>query len=253
MFVEFTAFYQVNSLMNSNGKNEVPGFHISLEAAAVKLEHNWGVRLLGGTLVSEVAQPMDVESVTTPAGTFRKTGLSNPEIRPAELAYNKGAWHWWYAMDFVTPAYGYKKSNPLNIGQNNWAISPLGAVTWLPDHGRTEVSSRFMYIVNYTDAATNYRSGNEFIWEYAGMRNITKRIAIGVNGFCYKQTTNDLQNNAVAGDGNRGRDVAIGPEVRVGVGHAVLVAKYQRDTLVENRPSGNMFWFQLGVPFGRRE
>lgn len=253
MFSVFTAFYQVNSLMNSEGHNEVPGFHLDLEAVAFKLDHNWGVRLLGGSLVSEVALPLESESVTTPAGTVSKTGFSNAEIRAASLAYQKGAWHWWYGLDVVPPAFQYRKNDALNIGQHNWAIAPLGAFSWLPNRGQTEVSSRFMYIVNYTDPDTNYRSGNEFIWEFDAMRNITRMIAVGVNGYCYKQTTNDLQNTAIAADGNRGRDVAIGPELRVRVGHEILIAKYQRDTLVENRPSGNMFWFQVGVPLGRHE
>jgi hypothetical protein len=76
---------------------------------------------------------------------------------------------------------------------------------------------------------------------------------VGANGFYYQQTTDDLLNRVTAGDGNRGRDVAIGPEVRVHVGHVALIAKYQRDTLVENKPKGNMFWIQMGVPLGRHE
>jgi hypothetical protein len=127
------------------------------------------------------------------------------------------------------------------------------AFSWLPGHGRTEISSRLQYIVNYTDPDTHYRSGNEFTWEFDAMHNLARKIAVGLNGYCYHQTTNDLLNNALAGDGNRGRDLAVGPEIRAHVGRFALIAKYQRDTLVENRPSGNMFWAQLGVPLGHRE
>jgi hypothetical protein len=64
-----------------------------------------------------------------------------------------------------------------------------------------------------------------------------------------------LNGTAVAG-GNRGRDLAIGPQARVFFGeHSGFAFKYYRDTLVQNKPRGNAFWFQLGVPisFGKRK
>jgi hypothetical protein len=253
MFYEFTLFYQANALINSAGRNEVPGFHLSFQAVALKVAHNWGVRFLGGSLVSAAAVPLEFESVTTPGGTFGKEGLGNPELGVAYLAYHKGAWHWFYGLDVYTPGFAYTKNTPINLGQHNFATVPVGAFSWLPNLGHTEVSSRFQYIVNYTDPATNYRSGKEFTWEFDGMRNVTKKIAVGVNGFYYQQTTDDLLDKVTVGDGNRGRDVAIGPEVRVHVGHMALIAKYQRDTLVENKPCGNMFWIQMGLPLGRHE
>ena len=70
-------------------------------------------------------------------------------------------------------------------------MPPSGAFTYLPNHGRTEISSRLQYIVNYTDSATHYHSGNEFLWEYVAMQNVTKKLAIGANGYLYQQTTDD--------------------------------------------------------------
>jgi hypothetical protein len=103
--------------------------------------------------------------------------------------------------------------------------------------------------VNGTNSQTQYRSGNELIWEYAGMQNVTKKLAVGANGFYYQQTTGDLQNGVNIG--NRGRDVAVGPEIRYHFSHMALIAKYQRDMLVQNKTIGNSFWLQLGIPIGR--
>src|SRR5579863_4248462 len=47
MLYEFTAFYQANQLVNSQGKNILPGFHLGVEAVAFKLSHNWGGNVLG--------------------------------------------------------------------------------------------------------------------------------------------------------------------------------------------------------------
>ena len=55
---EFTAFYQASKLMDSHGRNVAPGFHLGIEAAAVKISHNWGRNLLGGSLVTAGAIPL---------------------------------------------------------------------------------------------------------------------------------------------------------------------------------------------------
>lgn len=246
---EFDNFYQANALAGAKGQSEIPGFHLRVGAWAVKFVHNWGLHVLGGTLVSYAAAPLLYEHLDGPFGSFDKTGLGNPIVEPLAVAYQRGTWNWWYGYDVFLPGPSYNKNDLLNIGQHNYAGAPTGAFTYLPSHS-TEISSKLQYIVNGTDSATQYRSGNELIWEYDGMHNVAKKVAIGVNGYYYQQTTNDLLNGVRAGDGNRGRDVTVGPEIRCHFGHLALIAKYQRDMLVENKTVGNSFWLQFGVPLG---
>jgi len=249
LLCEFSDFYQANGLVNSEGKNLMPGFHLRVAAVALKFTHNWGVHVLGGTLVSYAAMPLVNVHLTAPFGKGDKEGIGNPVFEPLGVAYERGALHWWYGYDFFTPGFSYNKNALVNVGQHNYAMAPAGAFTYLPKH-KTEISSKFQYIMNGENDQLHYRSGNEFVWEYAGMQNITKNIAVGFNGYYYQQVTNDTQFGAIVGDGNRGRDFAIGPEIRAHVGHFVLISKYTRDTMVQNRPVGNSFWFQFGLPMG---
>jgi hypothetical protein len=79
-----------------------------------------------------------------------------------------------------------------------------------------------------------------------------------LQGFYFKQITNDTQNGAtvvttnVDGSqsiGNKGRQMDLGPQVTFPWGrHGALVFKWNHDMLVENRARGNSFWFQFGVP-----
>jgi len=246
---EFNNLYQANALAGAKGQSEIPGFHLRVGAWAVKFVHNWGVHVLGGTLVSYAAAPLLYEHLDGPFGMFDKTGLGNSMVEPLAVAYQRGTWNWWYGYDVFLPGPSYNKNDLLNIGQHNFAGAPAGAFTYLPSHS-TEISSKFQYIVNGTNDQTRYRSGNELIWEYDAMHNVAKKVAIGVNGYYYQQTTNDLLNGVQAGDGNRGRDVTVGPEIRCHFGHVALIAKYQRDMLVENKTVGNSFWLQVGVPLG---
>jgi hypothetical protein len=109
-----------------------------------------------------------------------------------------------------------------------------------------------MYILNGYDKDTHYHSGNEFLWEYNAAYEIFKKVAAGFNGDFYKQTTNDTLEGTVFKGGFRGRDLALGLQLRFPLGeHGGFAVKYYRDTLTQNKPSGNAFWFQLSVPIGR--
>jgi len=247
MFAEFNINYTANSLLNGQGQSAVPGFKLSVSGFAPKITHNWGVHLLGGDLVNWVAVPVLYEWVRTPAGANATMGFSNA-VEGTDIAYNRGNWHWWYGFDVALPAPVYHKGGPINIGQHNFGMAPSGAFTYLPHHGRTEISSRLQCYVNYTDHATQYQSGNEFLWEYVAMQSITKKLAVGANGYLYQQTTADRLLGVTYEEGNQGRNLAIGPEVRYELGHMVLIAKYFRDTLVQNRPMGNECWIEFAVP-----
>jgi hypothetical protein len=249
MFLEFDNFYQANGLVGSDGRVLLPGFHLRAAAAAVKLVHNWDVHVLGGTLVSSAAAPLVYLHVDAPFGSGDKTGIGNPDLETV-IAYTTGDLHWWYGVEVYTPGFSYRKGALVNIGQHNYGTAPAGAFTYMPNHGRTEVSSKVQYIVNFANDATHYRSGGEFVWEYDGMQNVTKRLALGFNGYYYQQLTNDLQNGLAYLGGDRGRNLAFGPEIRYHFDHYAMILKYQKDFLTENRPVGNSFWFQVGIPIG---
>ena len=249
MFLEFNEFYDANELSGSNGRALLPGFHLRVGVVAFKLVHNWGVRVLGGTLVNTAALPMVDVHLNASIGRQNKAGFANPDLETA-VAYHKGALNWWYGFEVYTPGFSYAKTDLVNVGQHNYATAPSGAFSYLPHRGKTEVSSKAQYIVNYANAATHFRSGHEFVWEYDAMQNVTRNLAIGGNGYFYQQTTNDVQNGLTYLDGNRGRNVAFGPEIRYHLRGCALILKFEKDFLTQNRPVGNALWLQIGVPLG---
>jgi hypothetical protein len=250
MLQEFDVVYQTNYVADGQGHSSIPGFHMRVAAIAARVVHNWGVHFLGGRLVSSAGLPFLYRQLDAPFGKGSKAGFGNACLEPLAVAYNKRAWHWHYGLTVYTPGFSYHKDDLVNIGQHNFAIAPAGAFTYLPDKGRTEISSKFQYIVNYANPVTNYHSGHEFIWEYAGMRHIKGAISAGANGYYYQQTTDDRQNGLIFRHGNRGRNFAIGPEVRCHIKKYALIAKYEKEMLAQNKTRGNAFWLQLGVPLG---
>jgi len=222
MFLGFNNFYASNSTVASRGETLVPGFHPRVSAVAFKLAHNWGVKLFGGALVSSLAVPVVDIHFGAPFGTQHKIGVSNPAPETL-VAYKIGSLHWWYGVEVFTPGFSSKKTDLVNIGQHNYAAAPSAAFSYLPNHGTTERSSKFQYIVNYRNDATQYRSGDELVWEYAAMRNVSRALAIGGNGDFYPQTANDLRNGSIYLDGDRHFE------------SYSMIVKCQRDFLTENR------------------
>jgi len=249
---EYTCFYAANEFADAKGKSSFPEFKLRVFANAFKITHNWGIRFLGGTIESQIGVPFLYQQLHVGAGKFTKFGVNNVNVIPFSVTYAKGNLHWYYEADFFSPGGGYSESAVLNVGQHNLAAAPVAGFTYLPKRGKGEMSSRFSYFFNGYDKATHYHSGNEFLWEYNSDYEISKKVAAGFNGYFYQQTTNDTLNGSVFQGGFRGRDLALGPQLRFPLGaHGGFAVKYYRDTLTQNRPRGNAFWFQLSVHVGR--
>jgi len=249
---EYTCFYTANEFDDSRGKSAIPQFRLRVFGNAIKVTHNWGIRFLGGTIESQIGAPFVYEQLRIQPGTFSEFGLTNVNLIPISVTYHKGSLHWYYEADMFTPGGGYSAAHVVNIGQHSEAIAPVAGFTYLPRQGKAEISSRYTYMFNGYNQATRYHSGNEFMWEYNADYEISKKAAAGFNGYFYQQTTDDKRNGVIFLDGFRGRDLAFGPQARFPLGkHGGFAVKYYRDTLVENKPRGNAFWFQLSVPIGR--
>jgi len=240
MFYEYNAFVSANQTDDVNGKAVPVEFKLRVTALAFKVVHNWGLNLLGGTVESNIAIPFVDQELHIIPGKFTKIAVGNVALSPLGIRYVRGRWHFFYEGDVWLPGTGRAGSPTdfLNIGQNNYSAGPVGGFTYL--RGKEEISSKLQCIINLEDTATHYHSGNEFTWEFDGMHGITKKIAVGVNGFYYQQTSDDTLSNVLANNGNRGRDLGIGPEVRFNlITHGGFAVKYLRDTLVENRAPTN--------------
>ena len=248
VLAEFSLFYSANQAPSTWAAPSTE-FKLRLLANAVKLVHNCDIPVLGGSLNSNIVVPGFYEKLHVAPGIYNQNGLGNVIFGVFIVGYQKDSWHWFYEGDAYVPGIPYSQTNILNTGQHNYAMAPVAGFTFLPHHGEWEVSSKAQYIVNFHDLATSYHSGNESTLEYDVMRQVSRKAAVGINGYFYKQTTDDLLSGVRVGDGNRGRDLAIGPEARFALGaHGAFAFKYFRDTLVENKACGNAFWFELGVP-----
>jgi hypothetical protein len=247
---EFTSYYASNEFDDAHGKSLPIVFKVRVFVTAFKVNHNWGWRLLGGTIESQLAAPLIYEQLHVAPGKVSKYGLGNADIVPACVAYNHKDMHWYYEADLGTRGAAYRAADTLNVGQHNLSITPAAGFTYLPNKGATELSSRVSYVFNGPNKSTGYHSGNELIWEYnADQRFAQRRFSVGINGAYYQQTTGDTLHGISYQGGFKGRDLLIGPQIRFPLGHnGGFTFKYYRDTLVQNKSRGNSLWFEISAP-----
>ena len=261
MYYNYTCIYLANRMNDAQGRSAVPQFQLRVFAEAGKFSHNWGVKMLGGELSSYVAVPVVHEQLSAAGAQFSHAGISNINVVPVTLFNHKGFAHWYYEFEMESLAPGYQKGDALNVGQHNSAMGPAAGFSLTPRKGAEIVDSRFDYIVNRTDRATQYRSGNEFFWQFDAQQKFTHRgITVGTSGYLYRQVTDDTQSEkavvttnagGIQTAGYRGRSLDFGPQITLPIGkHGAAVLKWDHDMLVENKPQGNSIWLQIGVPFG---
>jgi hypothetical protein len=251
--------YESTSLKDNTGASvsNVSNFSFHAQGAAIRFAHVWDVSFLGATIESRTNIPFaNIDAhfdVHTPGGEVHKsgqaTGFTDISVAPAMLGWHLGSVHHVVGVEFFLPTGSYDKNRLVNPGRHYYAIEPTWGITWLPTPD-IELSTRALYLFNMTNKATEYRSGQELIFDYNAALHLGRGFQIGVNGYFYRQMTNDVQNGSVVnGNGNRGQALAVGPCIGYAWRGFAVQVKYQREMLVRNRPQGNRFWVQAFMPF----
>ena len=71
-----------------------------------------------------------------------------------------------------------------------------------------------------------------------------------MNGYYYKQMSDDKVNGVIVGDGNRGQVASLGPAISYTTSkHLTFTAKYQKEFSAQNMPEGDRFWVKAIIPF----
>ena len=235
-------------------------YKIESNTVAGRLSYVWpGVRFFGANVETRAALPLPTLDlslgVARPAAlgpldrSGSKTGFGDLQLAPVLLGWHHGALHQTAGIEGFLPTGKFDKNAPVNIGRNYWQVAPFYAATWLSDGW--QVSGKARYAVNSRNKDTDYRSGNEFTFEYSAGYAVLPGLVLGINGYSYRQTTDDRQAGAsVNGNGNRGRVDAVGPFASYNITPKwAVIAKLQVETGARNRPEGTRFWLQTKLPF----
>ena len=247
-FIDYAVHYRATTFRDGSGNSIIPDFKAKVTANAFRYLHVTDIRMLGGNFGWDVVVPVLKVDVTLPGRSQSKEGVGDILVDPLAIIWYTKNYHSVAVFEMFIPTGRYDKADIANLGRNYWTFTPVYAGTYLADNG-LEASFRVQYDMNTKNHATDYRSGHEFHVEYNVAQHFGK-LALGLNGYYYRQTTDDEVAGAKVGpDGNRGRAFAWGPGVKYQHKNLIFVGPYQRETQVRNRPEGDKFWFKAYVPF----
>jgi hypothetical protein len=207
-------------------------------------------RILGGhyAFAGRVAgSRVDAErTLTTRQGmTFREgtfTGFNDPVISPLIVGWHAGKLHWNFATAVWVPVGSYDTARMVNTSKNYWAWSPQIAATYFDPATGLDLSAAAIYVFNYENAETRYKSGDVFHLDFAIGRYILPNVTVGAVGYMMQQISADEGAGNLLGE-RKARVFGIGPSVKfvakVGEMPVSLVAKYYREFSAENTTEGH--------------
>lgn len=245
----YTMNYSADALKDDSGDDLPIGFDLNATAIVARFVHVLNKTAFGASIGWHVIVPFVMLDVKIDAAGVDESssGLGDIEFSPFILGWHLSKnLHMVATVDFMVPTGSYDKTDPSSVGRNYITIDPIYAVTYISDGG-FELSGKFQYLINLENSDTDYTSGHEFILDYLIGHHFGP-WNIGLNGYIYKQVTDDEQNGSTVSD-NKGQCVSVGPAVQYNYKNMFFNLKYQVDTMVENRPEGNKIWFKYMYAF----
>jgi hypothetical protein len=246
-FLDYVDYYHASSLKDNHGDRLVPDFDLDVAVNVFRLVHVTKLEILGASWAMHVFLPIMRMDVDATMGNDDKTGLGDIIVDPFILGWHSKNVHVTTGLDIYVPVGSYDEDDLANTGRNYWTFEPVAAVTYLGDNG-IELDGKFMYDFNLENPDTDYKSGQEFHFDYTAGYHVDKSLALGVGGYYYYQTTGDSGDGAVFGD-FKGRVMAIGPQAMYNYKNMAFTLKWQKEFEARNRPEGNNFWGKFMYAF----
>lgn len=242
--------YRATALRDNNGDDisaALGGFRAEVTGVVPRFVWVTEKQVLGGQLAFHAIVPLLNVDVTIGASQQRKTGVGDINLAAALGYHVSDKLHYVVAFEANAPTGKYERGDLANIGRNYWNVEPLIAITYTQPTG-VNADLKLMYDYNFRNTDTDYRSGQELHADYALGWGFGNGWVAGAGGYVYRQVTDDKQGGRTV-PGNRGRAFAIGPSIKYQSKDGwFIVAKYEKQYGVRNRPDGGAFWVKTIIP-----
>jgi hypothetical protein len=261
-FINYFLYYHADEFNNKDGDNVDEDFDLNVVANTFRFIHITKHKILGADWGVHMFVPIMYQDVTPPliGRSDTQTGLGDIIVDPFILSWHFSKnFHLAAGIDVFMPTGRYDKDDLANTSRNYWTFEPIVAFTYMTDFG-LEISSKFMYDINTNNPDTDYRSGQEFHFDYVVGYKISN-WNLGIAGYYYKQITDDEVNGKTVEfqnppgidlnfeDGFKGQAIALGPAVRYSYKNMCFTLKYLWETEVEHKPEGQSLWVKFLYAF----
>jgi hypothetical protein len=203
------------------------------------------------TVYTDLSTEIVLGSETIPAEADR-TAFGGPGLVPVSLFWNVGNFHINASETITTPFGSYDAGRDVDSGLNYWTFETLVAATYLHPKKGFEISGALGHLYNTENDDTDYQTGQELHLEYMFNQFLSETLAVGVQGFFYRQITGDSGSGAVLGD-FEGEASGVGPALlwvpKIGSREVVISAKWLHEFDVEHRLEGDHVFLNFTLTF----
>jgi len=202
-------------------------------------------------IYTDLSGQFDVAGTPFP---FDDDGVSigDPGVVPIALFWNFGNFHINAYEFIVVPIGQYDKDELINGGLGYWSFDTVVAGTYLHPEKGFELSAVLGYIYNTENQDIDYQTGQEFHLDYMINQFLSETVAVGLQGFYYKQITAD-KGSAVILDDFKGEAAGIGPALmwatKVKDVNLFINVKWLTEFHAENRLKGDHFFLNVTLDF----
>jgi len=224
------------------------GAKVEAFASATNLLYVPERKLFGGNLGFALTVPVghiDVEATIGlgPLATARNVdgwGLGDMVGR-AQLGWQHGEFAHMIYVQAVAPTGRWEAGFSPIIGLHRPGIDTGWAFTWTDKSKKLQLNGAAGVTFNFENTATDYKSGNEFHWEWAAGFELIPGFVAGIVGYDYRQLTGDSGSGANLGP-LKGSVDAIGPGISyttlIGTTPFILNARRYQEFNASNRWEG---------------
>jgi hypothetical protein len=216
--------------------------------------------ILGGRLQVGAAAPviatasmnvtLDTRLFGQLSGGDTDTGFGDMLLTPFAFYWSFGELNVKLSQWVVAPTGHYYVNSLINVGRNYWAFDTQLGVTWFHKATGTELTVLPGIMLNTTNPATDYKSGNEFHLDFMANQFLAPTFALGVQGYWYKQIDGDSGSGAALGP-FMGESFGLGPALlwtpEFLQGRGAIVLKWLHDISNTNRLNGD--WGQVAISY----
>jgi hypothetical protein len=176
--------------------------------------------------------------------------LGDPAVS-ASIGWHAGNYHWNTALTGFVPVGDYRYGALANVANHRLATDVTGSFTWFDPKIGLDLSLAVGATFSQENAATQYKTGDEFHLEWAATQYLSKEFSIGAVGYFYRQFTADSGAGASFGP-FMGQVAAVGGTLGYNfkVGNFPIAArvKVYSEFAVQNRLEGTAGFFTLSLP-----
>ncbi len=183
--------------------------------------------------------------------TVQGWGFGDTTAR-AQLGWTSGAWSNTLYLTNWFPTGRYQRGFNPNTGKNHYGVNLGWGVTYTEPHTKLEFDSAIGVTFNAKNPATDYKDGDDFIWDWAVGKKFANGLEVGVAGYAYQQLTGDSGSGAKLGP-FKGSVFGVGPHVvyKTVVMYRTVLFNFRnyQEFDAENRFEGNVTTFATTVKF----